>query len=356
MRALLTLACVGCFGCGLALAACGGATSSSITGGDSGGADATTEAGPVDGASGGDVVIDQSSDGGTEAETGTPCAPPGDTSKSAMCLTILPEDIAFTSDPKFDGKGWLVAQVFDTATPSLPDGGELPALATMELPPGGPDAGQIDLSQPIQVLRFDGLPSTVYTRVVFLDDPAPNPQIGASTWLAGFDFSKGLLTNTPLVSESLPQGAGTDVSLHLIALREMTVTLNRTVTPAGNGEGPATVVATPDQVPSSTSQLFGVGSNPCARVDGNNTAEVTGFVFGKGPYYIASQLDDFGLGDGGVSLPPGALVSLELVDGGYELPSADLMTYSPTAYRVSQTISLDLLVPGAPATDGVSCP
>jgi hypothetical protein len=355
MRALLTLVGVGCFGCGLALAACGGATSSSLTGVDSGGADGTTEAG-LDGSSGGDVTSTDGGDGGMATETGTPCAAPGDPTKSAMCLTIVPESITFTSDPKFDGKGWLVAQVFDTATPTLSDGGEVPALATMELPPGGQDAGSIDLSQPIQVLRFDGLPATVYTRVVFLDDPAPNPQIGASTWLAGFDFSKGLLNDTPLVAESLPTGAGTNVSLHMIALREMTITMNRTVTPAGNGEGPATVVATPDQVPTSTSALFGVGENACARVDGTNTAQVTGFVFGKGPYYIAGQLDDFGLGDGGVSLPPGALVSLDLIDGGYELPAADLMTYAPTAYRVSQTISLNLVVPGAPGTDTVSCP
>ena len=41
---------------------------------------------------------------------------------------------------------------------------------------------------------------------------------------------------------------------------------------------------------------------------------------------------------------------------GLQIPAADQLTYAPTAYRVSQTISLDLVLPGAPATDGVSCP
>ena len=354
MRALLTLVLVGCLGSGLALAACGGATASSLTGAGDGGPDGSSGSG-LDGASGGDVT--SGDDGGTSAETGTPCSPPSDPTQSALCLTVVPENIAFTSDPNFDGKGFLVAQVFDTATPDLPDGGELPALVTVELPAGGPDAGStLNLSKPIPTMRFDGLPSTVYARAVFVDSTAPDPQVGAGTWLAGYDLSSGLLTVTPLVAQSLPQGAGTNVSLDLVALREMTITMTRTVTPAGNGEGPATVVATPDQVPTSTSTLFGLATSPCARVDGSNSAQLTGFVIGKGPYYVVGQLDDFGLGDGGVSLPPGALDSLELAGAGYEIPAADQMTYAPTAYQVSHTIALDMLVPGAPETDTVSCP
>ncbi len=358
MRALLTLVCVGCFGCGLALAACGGATASSLTGGD-GGPDGTSGSG-LDGSAGGDVTpVDEGADGGPSmsGETGTPCPAPSDPTKSALCLTVVPENIAFTSDPNFDGKGWLIAQVFDTPTPDLPDGGELPALASVALPAGGPDAGPIvDLSQPIPMLRFDGLPTTVYARVIFEDPVSPTTAVAAGAWLAGYDLSTGFMSDTALLPQPLQQGAGTNVSLNLIALRQMTVTMNRTVTPAGNGEGPAIVVATPDQVPTANSELFGLATNPCASVDGNDTAQATGFVVGKGPYYVVGQLDDFGLGDGGISLPPGSLVSLELGGAGYEIPSADRMTYAPTAYQVSQTISLDLVVPGAPATDTVSCP
>jgi len=361
MRGLLTLVCVGCFGCGLALSACGGATASSITGSgnDSGaeGGGGDTGTGP-DGTSGGDATQGgDASDAGSSGETGPACAPPTDPTKSALCLTVIPEDIAFTSDPKFDGKGWLVAQVFDTSLPGLPDGGELPAIASLELPAGGPDAGPaVDLSQPVPVLRFDGLPATVYARAIFVDDPAPTPVVGASTWLAGYDLSKGLLNQTPLVAQSLPAGTGTSVSLHLAALREMSVTLDRTVTPAGNGEGPATVIATPDQAPSSNSSLFGLANNPCVRVDGTNTGLVTGFVIGKGPYYVIGVLDDFGTGDAGVSLPPGALVSVVPTDAGLQIPASDQMTYAANAYRVSQTIALDLVLPGAPKTDTVSCP
>jgi hypothetical protein len=360
MRGWLTLVFAGVIGCGGMLGACGGATASSITSsGDSGSDAAGGDAGLVpDGSSGSDATQgNDAGDGGTTSDTGTPCAPPTDPSKSALCLTLVPEDITFTSDPKFDGKGWLVAQVFDTSLPDLPDGGEGPALQTIEVPSGGPDAGPgVDLSQAVPMLRFDGLPSTVYARAIFVDDPAPNPTIEASTWLAGYDLSKGFKTSTPLVAQSLPTGAGTSVSLELVALREMSVTMNRTVAPAGNGEGPASVVATGDQTPSTISSIFGLGTSPCARVDGTNTAEVTGFVIGKGPYYVVGIVDDFGLGDAGVSLPPGALVSLDVTDAGLQIPAADLMTYPATAYRVSQTISLDLVLPGAPATDMVSCP
>ena len=142
----------------------------------------------------------------------------------------------------------------------------------------------------------------------------------------------------------------------MTALRELVVTMDRGVMPAGNGEGPATFIVTNTPTPGAGAPLFGVGQNPCARVDGTNEAVVSGFVFGDGPYYTAGILDDFGLADGGVSLPPGALTSLQVSNGGVQIPPADQLTYAPKAYRVSQTISLDVVLPNAPATDTVSCP
>jgi hypothetical protein len=285
--------------------------------------------------------------------TSAPCDPPADPTKAALCVTLAPEAITFTSDPRFDGKGYLVAQLFDLALPDYPDGGEMPALAAQTF--GEPDAGTVDLSQPLPVIRFDGLPTTVYPRVVFFDDPAAT-SIAAGTWLAGYDVGAGLGGSPPLVAQTLAAGSGTSITMKLSALRELVVTMQRTATPAGNGEGPATFVVTTSQVPVTNSPLFGVGQSACSNVSGNDQAQVSGFVIGAGPYYVAGVVDDFGLADGGVSLPPGALTSLAYSGGAFQIPSADQLTYAPTAYRVSQTITLDYTIPGAPATDGVSCP
>jgi hypothetical protein len=362
MRAVLTLVCVGSMACGGILAACGGSTSSNLSGSDSGsdGTAAEASSGGMDtgtgndGQGGGDSGM--GSDTGSTGEGGSTCAPPTDPSKSALCLTLTPESIAFTSDPAFDGKGWLIAQVFDTALPDYPDGGSKPPLAAMELPPGLPDGGTIDLSQPVPVLRFDGLPSTVYVRAVFEDNPMPPTAVGAGTWLAGYDLSNGVHSQLALVNQALPTGSGTSINLPLVALRQMIITLDRTVTPAGNGQGPAEVIATPDQSPTSGSPVFGIGTSPCTKVDGTNMGVVPGLVIGKGPYWVAAVLDDFGTSDGGTGLPPGALTSLDLDGGSYQLPAANQLAYAPNAYQVALTVSLNLVVPGAPSMDSVSCP
>ena len=353
MRALVSLVCVGSMATGLLLAACGGATSSSIAGSDSGsdGSTVDTGTGGMDSSPGGGDAADSGSSG----DAGPPCAPPADPSKSALCLTLVPETIAFASDPSFDGKGWLIAQIFDSAQPDYPDGGQKPDLAHAELPPGLPDGGTIDISQPVPVLRFDGLPSTVYVRAVFFDNPSPPTPIGPGTWLAGYDLQNGIHSQLALVNQTLTPGSGTSVSLSLTALRQLVVTLDRAVTPAGNGEGPAEFIATPDQSPSSGSPIFGLGTSPCAKVDVVNT-KVSGLVIGKGPYWVAADLDDFGLADGGVGLPAGSLTSLDFVDGGYLLPAANQLSYAANAYQVALTVSLNVVVPGAPSTDRVTCP
>jgi hypothetical protein len=341
-------------------AACGGAQSSDITSSDSGADGTASEGGSGSSGGGGDAMHggegSTPQDGGAPEGGVAPCPPPADPSKASLCLMLAPEDIAFTGDPRFDGKGWVGVQVFDSAFPDSPDGGSKPALATAVLPAGAPDAGTIDLSQGVPMVPFDGLPDTVYVRAIFIDNPAPTGAIAAGTWIAGYDLSNGIQNKLPLYAQTLTRGSGTSITLHLVALRELIVTMNRSVAPAGNGEGPATFAATPDQVPTASSKLFGLGNSACARVDGTNQAQVSGFVVGKGPYYVLGALDDFGLADGGGGIPPGSLVSLELAGGGYQIPAANLLTYPANAYRVSQTISLGLVVPGAPANDTVSCP
>jgi hypothetical protein len=369
MRHRLTFYFLGFFLGGSALAtACGGTEATLSCGGDAG-SDATSDAvaltpegGAAAEAATGDAGAGPADaappDDASSVEAGPACGPPGNPAQAALCLHIQPEAIAFTSDPKFDGKGFLVAQVFDTANPDLADGGTVPALASALLPSGAPSAGSLDLSQGVPTIRFDGLPTHVFVRAIFVDDPAPHPNFGASSWIAGYDLSAGIRDNLPLLPRDIPAGTGTDLSLYLFAFREMTITVNRTATPAGNGQGPATAVAIANQVPATGSAVFGIGRNACARVDGANTAELAGAVIGQGPYYVTAALDDFGAAhDAGIGLPPGSLVSLEPADGGgYAIPSANLLSYPANAYRVSHTITLNMTVPGAPATDPVTCP
>jgi len=180
MRALVALVCCAAVTGGVALAACGGSTSS-IAPGDGGARDGISSADGPTGSEGGDAASTDSSasvdaDGGSAVEAGPPCAAPTDPSKSALCLDVVPETIAFTSDPRFDGKGLMVAEVFDTNIPDLPDGGSVTPLAAVSLPG---DGGTLDLSQPIPPIRFDGLPTAVYARVLFTDNPQPNAQVGA---------------------------------------------------------------------------------------------------------------------------------------------------------------------------------
>ena len=199
MRVLLAVAGIGSLALGLALAACGGATAG-VLNGDGGG---TAEGGGSSGGGGeggsgpGDATA--SFDGGGPAESGPvamPCTPPSNPTKAALCVKVVPEVVTFTSDPRFDGKGWLVAQVFSTALPDDADGGEVPSLAAQTF--GAPDAGDVDLSQPLPAIRFDGLTAgSVYPRVVFYDDPTATTDLGAGDWLGGYDLSGGLGGSPP---------------------------------------------------------------------------------------------------------------------------------------------------------------
>ena len=293
------------------------------------------------------------------SDAGEACAPPIDPAKSAICLTLSPEAIAFMSDPALDGKGYLVAQAFGVAVPDLGDGGSVAALATVVLPGGdaGVDAGPVDLSHSLPVVRFDGLPQTAFVRAIFVDDPGPAAGLHAGDWLAGYDMSAGIYKGVPLAPQALTAGEGTAVTLNLVALRKMTITLGRTAALEGNGQGPATVLAASQQNLGAGAHLFGLGTAPCANVSGTLTADVAGFVFGQGPYFVTGVLDDFGASDGGAFFAAGSLSSLEVTaDGGAQIPAANALSYAPTAYAVTKTIALGFVGPGDAGTDGVTCP
>jgi hypothetical protein len=50
------------------------------------------------------------------------------------------------------------------------------------------------------------------------------------------------------------------------------------------------------------------------------------------------------------------MTSLELADGGFQIPAADQLTYAANAYRTSATVTLNVTIPGDAGVDMVSCP
>jgi hypothetical protein len=238
----------------------------------------------------------------------------------------------------------------------LADGGSATPLATVVLAQG--DAGgPVDLSAGPPLSRIDGLPSTVYLRAIFVDNPTPPSGLGYGDWIAGYILTDGLYTGVPLRSESLPAGQGTNVSLDLRALRKLTVTMSLATTPAGNAQGPAEFLAVDSVLIAKGAHLFGLGTSACANVSDGGTADVVGFVLGAGPYYVTGWVDEFGTYEGGVLLPPGSLAALEVEeDGGAQIPAADEVTYAVDAYRVAKSIPLGLVIPGDAGGNAVTCP
>jgi hypothetical protein len=350
------------------LAACGGAVTPSISQ-QPNDAGATTD-GPTTGM--GDAVAPgypdstvgpptMGQDGGTgpgEGPSPTPCAAPSDPTKAALCITVAPEAIQFVaSNPDFDGKGLLVAEVFDTQFPNLADGGTAVPLQSVEYS----GAMNIDLSQTLPVIRFDGLPvETVFPTIVFSDVATPTSDLQAGYLIGGYDLSNGILNSTPVKSVTLQQGSGTGVTIDLVALRGLTVNLTLGTTLTGNGQGPATIIATTTETPMNGSPLFGAGQSSCVSVAGNTPAAVTGFVIGKGPYYAAAVVAQFGPLDAGVSLPPGALTSLVEANSGIMIPPADMLSYPAsypaTAYMITGSLTLGFVVPGSPGSQTFTCP
>jgi hypothetical protein len=345
---------------------CGGSQSSGVGSLDSGSGDSTvvgtdaTSPGNEAGASDGAPLE-------AAVDAGSPCAPPTSAAQAALCVSLTPEMITFLADPAFDGKGLLVVQVFSRAHPD-DDAGDASIAGPLLFPAqdgGASDGGfaQIDLSQPLPQIRFDGLPATtVYARAIFVDDPSTiaSGQIQAGWWIAGLDLTDGL-DKAPLKPVVLAAGAGTFDSLGLVAFRKLTtaVSLAPGVVPAGNGQGPITTIVVDTATPGggdSGTRLFGSGSLKCGNVSdsGPGDASVPGFVIGKGPYWLAASLDDYGVG---TSFPPGALISLVVDDAGaLAVPAADMLTYPAQAYQVTSSVAFTLALPWDGGPDTVTCP
>jgi hypothetical protein len=332
---------------------------------NSGSTDGGAEAMPQQGGSGSDGgnTVDGAgaTDGGGGGDAGqaVPCDPPSDPTKAALCIQVSHETIDFIAgDKRLDGKGVVIAQVFSTAHPDYPDGGEMAALSTETVPSfdGGVDASvEFDLTNAIPVLRFDGLPpGTVYPRVFFIDNQTA--VLTAGWWVAGLDLSQGLKDGLPIGPATLVKGQGTGVAMSMTALRSLSVDISRSVSPFGDGQGVATVIAVDtNKPPSIGGNAFGIAQGCIDLSQNDASATVTGLVVGKGPYYLDTALDDYGAAEGGTGA--GALVSADVYpDGSVFIPEANKVVYAPTAYVVSHAVVLNVVLPKPSGGDKSSCP
>jgi hypothetical protein len=266
-----------------------------------------------------------------DVEAGLPCAPPADPTKSALCVALVPEDIDFIpSDPDFDGKGLLTYEIFTTPDPT--------AAAAIVTVTHGAGANQIDLSKPIGVERLDGLPSTVYVRVSFADGDPLTGSVRGGFWAAGTDYAAGLAGSMPLTPIALAPGQGLTVSMKLWAFRQLRAQVSRgaDLTPAGDGEGPISVVA----LDGASFKVYGVAQG-CANINATPSLELVGFVLGAGPYVVIAVLDDFGMGTASGGFPPGSIASYDPASG----TALDLLRYGPRSYKVSTSLALEVVLP-----------
>jgi hypothetical protein len=324
-------------------------------GGGSGGAGASSGSGGSDGSGGsGGASGGSAGSGGTGTDAGG-CAAPSNASRAALCLTLAPETIAFESDPRLDGSGVLIVDIHNTPQPDALSGGPdvLPLIRLVH--PPQPDGGvPVETSiRNVPELRFDDLPATVYVRAFFVDnfEMFAREATTYGVWLGGYDLSVGLVERPPIQAVQLAAGAGRSHTLPMIALRRLRATLALApgVTPLDDGQGPAAVVAVRSATELENAQLFGTAGAPCVKLGAGSTAELTGILIGSGTFFLSAGIDDFNVGGG---LPAGGLIALDVNGTEYSLPAATRVVAGPTAYTVTHTVPLNLVVPlgdgGAP--------
>lgn len=326
--------------------------------GDDAEADGTVDAPPMDAppadAPPGDVVPD------TEPPA---CAPPSDPMSSAMCLAWDPEPIdLIAQDPRFDGQGVLLVQVFDTPLPEPPNAPPVPPIAELTVPdqPGGGDPVTMGVFDPAEPVRIEGLPETVHVRALFVDnfEALQDEVLAPGVWYGGYDFSSGLFVVEELQLVTLPAGVGTEVVMPMTLLRSLRVKVTKGMLtqPLGNGQGPAGFLSfdTRDMTP--TSPLWGIGLVTCASIHDPSGIDIEGVVIGGGPYYGFGYLDDYGTGLDD-EIPPGTMVNASFVGGAPPLPQSSEIDVPPMAYRVEATLKLTNTIPfpGLPQEDTESC-
>jgi len=345
----------------------GGSGAASGTGGSAGSASggASGSGGSTTGGAGGtagSVTGGSAGMAGSDAGVVPPCDPPAVATDAALCLQLTPDNVKWIpGDAAFDGKGVLGIAIYDTPFPNATDGGSATPIAFTIEPPQ-PDGGILEktLAELVQTpYRFDGLPATVYVAAWFFDDTTAIGKMKdpvAGTWVGGYDLSNGLVENPPIDSIALTIGAGTNSALPIHPLRKLSVTVTRTsgVNPAGDGQGPLSVVVTQTQTLTPTTKLFGFGSLPCADLSGTSSVTLNGMLYGSGPFYVTGVLDDFGLGTN--DLPAGSLASLAMSGGNLQIPAKNKITVPVGDYQVTSSIELGWVTPAPDAgADNVNC-
>jgi hypothetical protein len=314
----------------------------------------------VEGGPGMDVAADdQSADGG-----GPQCPPLADPTKAQACLVLAPEVLNVeVSNTFLDGKGQLIIQVFDTATPDVAAQPIVPAILYPAPSDAGPQESDV---YSLPVIAIDGLPSTVYIRTYFIDNPLwlqTKTGLTFGMFIGGMDLSGGVGSPPPLQQVSLTAGQSTIVTQKLTALRRFQTRVVLGLSPdggpgqpAGNGQGPLSVNVYEQATPSPA--IYGTAQYPCVDIVSQPSFSVTGFFYNGAANTVSSwfygQLDDFGLGG---SSPAGALVSLAA--GGTTIPDSQKVDVAADKYDVLlgdlPQITLSTILPNAPSTDTRSC-
>jgi hypothetical protein len=293
-------------------------------------------------------------DGGPDAAPPNPCTDPAETrdanaDNAKVCLTFAPETIAVDSaNPQLDGKGVLLVQFYDTET--LTASSVLLKQIQYPPPPETPLTGNVSVYSLPQI-DVEGLPETVYMRVLFVDNQAFfAPAIKTLTWgmfIGNLDLSAGVLPPPKLKKLTLTNDKGTLHPTTLTALRKIAVTsieLMSGVTPADDGQGPLSVGVFDVAAPSGQPVKGGVAL-PCTNITAAAVANAIPFTYGSGDRWVGAQLDDFNQGG---TAKPGNIASLGGGGSGQSILDSQKVTFAADQYSATLAkVTLNFVIPGS---------
>lgn len=304
---------------------------------------------------GGQNMKDAAQGAGGGNGSGGDCDVPTDQAVSALCLSFEPEQMRFEQDPELDGRGQLLVQVYDTPTPDRD--GRLPLDVRVFPDQPDPDSGaplnEASITE-LPTIRFEGLPSTVYVRAQFYDNPLTFGGLPLwGFWAGGADLSEPfapnpdtgeLEANLSLTPIELPAGEGTAASMDLLPMRrlDVDVSLASGVTPLDDGDGPILMIAYGG--PTSESTPSGIGADCVDVAAGSATVSMT--VLGTGPHYLWASLNDFNVGG---DPAPGVLENaVTRADGVVSFPDDAKVELAADQYLLRATLTLGQVEPTDP--------
>ena len=348
--------------------AAGSGGASGASGGNGGGKDAGSGGASKAGASAADAGTPMHDGGAPDANldgSKTPaCGAPADAGAAKLCLTWDPEPITATADPRLDLKGTLIVQAFDTDDPSPTT---VPLFNTMYPPLQGGQPQDADLAT-LPEIDVDGLPETVYLRVLFVDNKmwfANQATLTYGMFVGGFDLNFGVFPPPKLRPVTLTAGAGTSLSVNLTALREFTTKVSLmdglSLPSPLDGQGPISVGAFSNPAPSMLPVLGGV-QIPCTDLT-KGPVDAVGFLYstpdtkaaaGGDDFWLVGQLDD--LNQGGLS-KPGSIVSLGAGANHLLAPDTQKAHLADGQYSVTvDMVTLNVVISGYQGLAAYACP